>query len=76
MVSSASVHALYYEARIPERLFSCQGLLGLAGQPVHEFAHSACRPFEAVAVDDQEGADDEDREADLRHDTSIQWLLP
>lgn len=50
--------------------------LGLAGQPVHEFAHPPCRPFEAVAVDDQESADDEDCEADLRHDTSIQWFRP
>ena len=40
-------------------------------KPVDEVAQLSSEPLETLAVDDQEGADEEDRQAKLSHGVSI-----
>ena len=64
--------------RITERLFvvkTCgswaRAGVRLAGQPLRQFTDLIGHPLEALAVDDKKRPDDEDSEADLRHEASI-----
>jgi hypothetical protein len=44
---------------------------GLLGQPGHELAHAVHQLLEAVGVSDEQDADDQNRDADLRHGLTL-----